>query len=955
MTDLPAFFRLIQPQEGWRCLFVLPDKRHLWFDDPEKMATAALALDAQGKAVFHGNATFKSKQRKADNVREISCIWFDIDAGPGKPYGSVQDAYRALEAWRQRVGFPAGLVVASGGGLHIYWPLRVALDRAQWADLSARLRALAHEHGLHIDPGSTIDAARILRPPGTHNRKLLDVDGRKLDETSGPPRLVRCGPLVGPYDISDLFPDFTTSGIAAPPQSDTIAKLSPLQGHGDAALLNIDSNGPDQAADPNAIARECAQVRRLRDAHGRLPEPEWYAVLGVLAHGGPGSRAAAHTWSSGDERYVPADTDRKLDQARRAAGPTTCDRFVALNPAVCAGCRHWRHVASPLQIGRPGHRLPVGPPPPQPGKLDLPVIPDPFYWAKGRLMIKVPAKGKAAAKDLTIVNYPVTLSQLQKGERSDGVSAVFRSWEPMRQGWTEFTVPLKAACGDRGSAELAHQGVVVLKRRWSHFADYLVRCANIHRGQRHYGTRYDQFGWKPDGFVLGETLLQADGAARVHGSPEIARRGKLMVAEGDAAAWTAATDRLFGQAGLEAQQFMVLCGFAAPLYRFTGEVGGTIVHAQSTATGTGKSTALDTISWIWGEREATQTIQADTLVAKFISFGVLCHLPIVYDELRTPDVDALKDTVLQFSLGRDKQRGAAEGGLRGDALPWSTILISASNLSLVDAVRSDGGEKAHAARVFEFPVDLPAETRREDAADLKRAIEANRGSAGRAYAEVLLQRRAWLEAAVPAMLRGLEQQLGDGPEMRYVVRLLAAVAVAGRVCREAGLLGFDMGRIMAWAVSLARRNQEKLDSDRSGDLASVVGALINDMQPHTLVVRTAAKPGPKSSVPAAERYPSGALKARFELDSRLWECDVRAVRDWMLKAHQPFSDIERQLEAAGALKRAGIQKTLSRGSTLPGTQVRVWEIDGHHPLVCEALEDLTAPVESNVVPLRAKP
>lgn len=953
MTDLSAFFRLIQPQEGWRCLFVLPDKRHLWFDDPEKMATAALALDAQGKAVFHGNATFKSKQRKAQNVSTIQCLWFDIDAGGGKPYQDAGRAYRALEEWRSAASLPAGFVVASGGGLHAYWPLRVALDAQRWLAIAGRLRVLAHEHGLHIDPGSTIDAARILRPPGTHNRKLLDADGRKLDETSGPPRLVRCGPLVGPYSVENLAPLFREgvmplapkSLASKPPGSSLGALPDHLKGlTNDQAALNI---YPDQDSDPRIIARECAQMRNI----GEDPATGWYPIIGVLAYCGAAARDYAVSLATAPH-WVPV-IEKKLAQWKtNAAGPTTCAHFKNLNPQGCVGCKYQGHITTPVQLGRPDHRLPVGPPPPQPGKLDLPVIPDPFYWAKGRLMIKVPAKGKAAAKDLTIVNYPVVLGQLQKGERSDGVSAVFRSWEPMRQGWTEFTVPLKAACGDRGSAELAHQGVVVLKRRWSHFADYLVRCANIHRGQRHYGTRYDQFGWKPDGFVLGETLLQADGAARVHGSPEIARRGKLMAAEGDVAAWTAATDRLFGQAGLEAQQFMVLCGFAAPLYRFTGEVGGTIVHAQSTATGTGKSTALDTISWIWGEREATQTIQADTLVAKFISFGVLCHLPIVYDELRTPDVDALKDTVLQFSLGRDKQRGAAEGGLRGDALPWSTILISASNLSLVDAVRSDGGEKAHAARVFEFPVDLPAETRREDAADLKRAIEANRGSAGRVYAEVLLQRRAWLEAAVPAMLRGLEQQLGDGPEMRYVVRLLAAVAVAGRVCREAGLLGFDMGRIMAWAVNLARRNQEKLDSDRSGDLASVVGALINDMQPHTLVVRTAAKPGPKSSVPAAERYPSGALKARFELDSRLWECDVRAVRDWMLKAHQPFSDIERQLEAAGALKRAGIQKTLSRGSTLPGTQVRVWEIDGHHPLVCEALEDLTAPVESNVVPLR---
>ena len=191
---LTAFFDLILPATGWKCLFTLPDKRHFWFRDHAHMAVMALRLDAEGKTVYHGNASFKSKRRKAENVEAKKAFHLDIDAGSGKPYADPRSALVAFENWRRATALPASYVVASGGGIHAYWPLRDAVGAAQWLSAAHHLRVLTQN--LSTDTTVTCDAARILRPPGTHNRK------------NGTPVPVKAGLLVGPYGVEDLKPLF---------------------------------------------------------------------------------------------------------------------------------------------------------------------------------------------------------------------------------------------------------------------------------------------------------------------------------------------------------------------------------------------------------------------------------------------------------------------------------------------------------------------------------------------------------------------------------------------------------------------------------------------------------------------------------------------------------------------------------------------------------------------------
>ena len=86
-----------------------------------------------------------------------------------------------------------------------------------------------------------------------------------------------------------------------------------------------------------------------------LPEPLWYACLGVLAFCEDGD-ALAHEWSGGYEGYTVEETQERLDRARTLTGATTCKKFHELNSAVCSQCKHRTKINSPIALGRQRER-----------------------------------------------------------------------------------------------------------------------------------------------------------------------------------------------------------------------------------------------------------------------------------------------------------------------------------------------------------------------------------------------------------------------------------------------------------------------------------------------------------------------------------------------------------------------------------------------------------------------
>jgi hypothetical protein len=525
--------------------------------------------------------------------------------------------------------------------------------------------------------------------------------------------------------------------------------------------------------------------------------------------------------------------------------------------------------------------------------------------------------------------YPIYVDELQETERSGDVSAVFRSWEPSKNDWRTFPLDLGKVIGLHGRGALASKAVVVDDKRWKNFTGYVGAFVNVLKGTRKYGTRYDQFGWKTAGaapaFVLGldRFIAGQPSPSPALGSDEVDRRGRLMAVSGEVTSWTAAAQALI-EPLTPAHKFMFMCSFAAPLYAFTGENGATFVHATTTNTGQGKTAMQNAGGTVWGLPDATSINSRDTTVAKFITLGTLNNLPVFFDELRFPLAEETKDYVLLGTLGRDKQRGKVDGGLRSDQLSWSTIHISASNLSLVDTVQHDGSETAQAARIFEFSLRLPDGLKTSDGDAIMAVLRENRGTAGRKFIQHVLDNYDYAKAAVLERMRHYEQRLSAGPESRFAIRLLACVDVGADLVGKCGVLDLDRAEIMDWACGEHGTASKKLAQDAAQDPGAIVSEMMNDLLPGTLIISGGGIP----------REPRSELVGRHDQTTGEYLFAIAAVRAWMQKKHYPMTETGKRLRQAGIVSDLRTRKTLGKGWKADGT-VWCWSIDGRHPLLSE--------------------
>lgn len=165
-------------------VWTLPDRRSAWFADVDSACLALASAQYENKDIYAGMCTSPSdmgSSRRCDaaNVASMGCLWADIDIGTE---GHKKENYPKSieEALSSLTPYPKpSMVVSTGHGIHVYWLFRERLlttrpaDNAAGAELAERwqrwlLRGM-QAHGWTLD--MTWDLARILRIPGTTNRK----------------------------------------------------------------------------------------------------------------------------------------------------------------------------------------------------------------------------------------------------------------------------------------------------------------------------------------------------------------------------------------------------------------------------------------------------------------------------------------------------------------------------------------------------------------------------------------------------------------------------------------------------------------------------------------------------------------------------------------------------------------------------------------------------------------
>lgn len=95
----------------------------------------------------------------------------------------------------------------------------------------------------------------------------------------------------------------------------------------------------------------CPFLEYAKENAARLSEPEWHAMIGVLAFVPEGEKLC-HEYSSAHSGYRPEDVEQRITRALKLSGPRKCESIAQIFGG-CASCPHQtrqNNLTTPLQI-----------------------------------------------------------------------------------------------------------------------------------------------------------------------------------------------------------------------------------------------------------------------------------------------------------------------------------------------------------------------------------------------------------------------------------------------------------------------------------------------------------------------------------------------------------------------------------------------------------------------------
>ncbi len=577
----------------------------------------------------------------------------------------------------------------------------------------------------------------------------------------------------------------------------------------------------------------------------------------------------------------------------------------------------------------------------------LPPLPPEFAWSSKGQLLRLGEKKDGSPLNTIVSEHPIHLVSVHTGEINQGdYSYAFRQWLP-QQGWIDITLSGKTLFSSGGIAEMFGKGAVIHDNEA--FKRFVVLSLNAFHSNKKSEAKYEQFGWKDGGksFLVGMSLYGPGEPRIISGSDELKLRASWLMPtrSGSLGIWSQTVGELFSAKGFEPHVFALLASFGAPLMRFNSETeGGAIVSLVSQESGTGKSTALDAAATVWGQKRGTDLTEVDTGVSKAITLATLGNLPAIYDELSKRDPEVARDFVLMFTNGRDKMRGTTDGTIRHLAASWQTLLLTASNVSLVDTLNSLGGTDAPSFRVFELPAELGSTALSHSRGEaLKKTLAANAGHAGAKYMRYLVQPDVSKE--LPKLVQAMTENVWDKTKLssqhRFWVRAIAATAVAAGIVHKLEILPLDVQRVLDWAMgySMGQRDETSTVTGKKAGSADTLSKFLIEHINTMLVCLKAAHPGRNIYVKPVIEPKGPLLYMRHDRDTGRLFIAEHALKAWGVKKGLFVRNIIQDLRAKDIVK-ATRMVTLGAGTDYTTGQVLCIEVDANHPALSGMLREV---------------
>lgn len=905
----------VQPAEGWYAVVgIKGDSKQQEIVETRKEADDWIAHFVRRKRnVFFGVAKYKDgSSRSKPNVRALKAFWLDIDCGPEKDYPTQGEGLAALKQFCKAVGLPKPILVNSGRGLHVYWPLTEEITRAEWEPVCTRLKEVCATQGLRVD-NSCFEAARILRVPDTFNFKGAEPVPVSVMHVGNPVTYEFIRDLLGAKPPAALFLD----GPRAP--------LSPLgqliQSNIENSFTKIMKRGADG----------CAQLNACYADRADLSEPRWFSALSVAKFCEDRDKAI-HRMSADHPDYDPVRTEQKI---AHILGPHTCVEFEKNNPGLCASCPHFNKIKSPITLGKTvleateeDNFVEVEAEAGVTTTYHIPEFPFPYVRAKnGGIFRKATGEEE---EDLLVYPYDLYIVKRMEDPQEGGV-VLMRLHTP-KDGIKEFVVAnSKVMDGVELRKLLASKGVMSGKKQYELIVDYVIKSFSQLFDNEKAEQMRNQFGWVDNDskFIVGDREISVEGT--YHSPPSSVTRAisDYMVPTGTFEKWKEVFN-LYGRPGLEAHAFAAATAFGAPLLRFSGQRGAimNVIHPNS---GTGKTTILHMCNSVWGSPEKLCAKKDDTFNSKVFKVGVHCNLPITFDEMSNTEPKQLSELAYLITQGTGKDRmKASSNELRMNLTSWQTIALCSSNHSfyekLEDLKNTPQGEMM---RIIEYSIDYSNVIDTQLGKDMfDHQLLENYGHAGDIYARYLISHYDEVKDLYNTIQQKLDSRLKLTQRERFWSATVAANITGIYIAIRLELCDWDVARIFKWACKMILSLRSTLTPPPEGD-RQMLGEFIIGRMSNILIVNDGADRRTKmQEIPQLE--PKQDLMIRYEPDTARVFITANSFRHYCATRNIGYRAALAKMKESGIFIES-VVKRMSKGMSIntPGVQSLVF--DANHP------------------------
>ncbi|MCK1741382.1 DUF927 domain-containing protein [Bradyrhizobium sp. 139] len=878
--------------------------------------------------------------RSQPNAVALKSIFLDLDAkGADKnSYASLPEAVTALEAFVAAASMPKpSAIVTSGGGLHVYWTFDRALTVAEWQPLANALAEATKVHDLKCDTACTIDAARILRVPGTFNRKL-DV-ARPVTLAGGRTGL--------DYSVDRLALALAPFVKAAP--APALPPRVPLTGVSDlAAGVDMGNAAP---ADLKQLAKACGFIKEAVFTGGAAYTNPLWNLTTLIATFTKQSRVAAHVMAREHPGYSAPSTDELYDRkerekAAKGLGWPSCRTISASGCTSCQSCPHFAAGKSPLNYGA---APPAPPPPPAAGAPSTPGAPLPPNWDMPPGYKRMPDNRIAkimidattgSSYDEVICRYPLFDPSIQP---SPLYTLNFHTETELGR-TQQISLPTKeVAAKDGFNRTLWQQGVVTTENETKALRDFVVSWIEKLQKIKAAVVSSAPFGWSVDnkgnleGFVYGGSLWTPTGDRNAaNPDPLLARRYRPT---GNRQEWIDAAKMITDQDRPELNAILA-SAFAGPLIRFTNQPG-ILLSTYSTASGIGKTTAMRVAQSVWGDPRRAMAGLDDTQNAVFGKVSQLRCLPLYWDELKGDDqARKFVKMVFQLTQGREKDRMTQSATLR-ESGSWQTMMVSASNDSIMDHVLAHSKQTlAGMYRVFEFEV-APNTTGKGQISSavadrIVGKLDDHYAQIGLEYARYLGSNHKTIEQEVFQANEDLRVELGMENEERFWRGMLAALLKGAEYANAQGYTEINLKGLKGFLVTVLQGMRSKkaaapVDMSDKLNISNVLAQFLNQHRArHTIQtnrIHTGLGRPPAGTIKILTAHPERleAIHVHVGVDDKKLRISKYTLNQWFKDHEYSTSVMTDALE-----KEFGAKTTKARiasGTQYSGALEYLMEID----------------------------